>query len=159
MRQKNTLIILLLVCFSVIGACARSAAPPMELYLVAHPESGGKLLLAWESEDQIAVVPEALATAEDIAALQLDTSGSTRISVQLKSDASQRVKEVTAEHLNEQLAIVIEGRVLMTPTIKAPIEGGRLSLSASSDEETRQIYKLLESVSPDHKPPLQEERR
>lgn len=150
-RKTTTIgcIVCVLILLGAALSCARAAAePPLALHLVAQPESGGKLLLGWESEDGHTVVPEALATVEDIAGLELikDPSRGTTISVQLKSDAAQRLKEVTEKHLGGQIAIVIEGKVLAAPVIKQPIPGGRVSLSAPTEEETQRIYQMLESV-------------
>jgi preprotein translocase subunit SecD len=133
--------------FAVVASCAEQSAPPLAVHLVAKPMEGGKLFLSWDGDGAVSVAPEAIATAEDIASMQLiRPSQGVAISIQLKDNATQRLQEVTAQSVDRKLAIMLQEKVLMTPTIREPITNGRLVLSAPTDGETHAIYESLNGV-------------
>jgi preprotein translocase subunit SecD len=133
--------------FAVVASCAEQSAPPLSVHLVARPMEGGKLFLSWEGDASISVSLEAIATAEDIVSMQLiRPSEGVAISLQLKDYAAQRLQEVTAQSVDRKLAILLQEKVLMTPTIREPITNGRLVLSAPTEGETHSIYESLNGV-------------
>lgn len=50
------------------------------------------------------------------------------LNIELTEQAAVRLTQVTTEHTNEQLPLVLNGEILAQPFINEPIFGGRLSL-------------------------------
>nr|WP_176704646.1 protein translocase subunit SecD [Candidatus Magnetococcus massalia]CRH08250.1 Protein-export membrane protein secD [Candidatus Magnetococcus massalia]CRH08317.1 Protein-export membrane protein secD [Candidatus Magnetococcus massalia] len=57
--------------------------------------------------------------------------------VQIKFDAvgGRKFGQVTGEHVNERLAIVLDGKIYSAPNIQEKIEGGRASITGSFTQE------------------------
>jgi SecD/SecF fusion protein len=59
-------------------------------------------------------------------------SGQPEIEFQFDSDGAQRFGQLTTDHVGEQLAVVLDGKLYTAPFIKTPILGGRGTISGGS---------------------------
>lgn len=76
-----------------------------------------------QSDRMIYLHPEAIVTNEDIAHSWVIQDGSDRygVSVQLLEAGAQRMRQATAAHLGRPVAILIDGEVVTTPTVRSAI--------------------------------------
>lgn len=67
------------------------------------------------------------------------TEGSPVIHIVLTPDGAEKFAKLTAAHIDEPLAMLVDGKVLSAPIIKAQIKGGRLRLTGrfTVDEAVR----------------------
>lgn len=68
------------------------------------------------------------------------------IAISMTRAAGERIKSWTGEHLGKKIAMVVDGKLLMAPTIQAPF-GSDFSISGKfSEEEMSAIVKKLRKV-------------
>ena len=60
------------------------------------------------------------------------TTGQPEIDFQFDGDGAQRFGQLTTDHVHEQLAIVLDGKLYSAPVIRDPILGGRGTISGGS---------------------------
>jgi SecD-like export protein len=61
-----------------------------------------------------------------------DQNGNPALNVNLTPAAAQLFADYSTNHIGEQLAIVVDGRVVSAPIIQAPITGGQLQITNAS---------------------------
>lgn len=68
------------------------------------------------------------------------------VNLQLDSEGARRFDEVAAQHVNEQLAILLDGEVISAPTLQTTHFGGRAQISGNfSEKEARELASSLEN--------------
>jgi SecD/SecF fusion protein len=68
------------------------------------------------------------------------------VSLQLDSEGAKRFDEVAAQHVGEQLAILLDGEVISAPTLQTTHFGGRAQISGNfSEKEARDLASSLEN--------------
>ncbi len=66
------------------------------------------------------------------------------IGIILNKDAAESFEKVTGENVGKRTAILVNGKLVSVPKIRAAIPGGRAMLTSGSDlEETKRIIKSL----------------
>jgi preprotein translocase subunit SecD len=71
--------------------------------------------------------PEAVVTNDDIAQSSVVESGhSYGISVELLPPGADRMRQATASHVGRPVAILLDGSVVMAPTVRSPIDGSAM---------------------------------
>ncbi len=77
-----------------------------------------------------------------------DEYGQNRIAIEFDSAGAARFAEITARHVKEQLAIVLDGKLACAPEIQGAIAGGRAEITGRfSTEEAGMIADALTSGS------------
>lgn len=135
-RLALTMIALTLVMAGVTAATVRAlpldlsplaqtgATSRMEIRLAeTAPGVGLQQARVSGSDQPIYLHPAALATWSDVSIARIVNVGDSRfgVAVTLNSDAAARMATATAAHLNRPLAIILDGRVVAAPTVRAPI--------------------------------------
>lgn len=95
------------------------------------------------------------------AVVDFDTTGfgEPRISLTFNSQGAKKFAEITREHTNERLAIVLDGEVLSAPNIREPILSGRGEITGQfSMEEASLLALALRSGSLPAPMHIEEER-
>jgi SecD/SecF fusion protein len=59
-------------------------------------------------------------------------SGQPEVDIQFDSEGAQRFGQLTTDHVHEQLAIVLDGKLYTAPVIRDPILGGRCTISGGA---------------------------
>jgi TonB family protein len=107
------------------SALAQTGAPSrMEIRLAeTAPGVGLEQARVSGSDQPIYLHPGALATWSDVSIARIVDVGNSGfgVAVTLNSDAAARMATATAAHLNRPLAIILDGRVVAAPTVRAPI--------------------------------------
>jgi preprotein translocase subunit SecD len=71
--------------------------------------------------------PEAVVTNDDIAQSSVVENGhSYEISVELLPPGADRMRQATASHVGRPVAILLDGSVVMAPTVRSPIDGSAM---------------------------------
>lgn len=84
-------------------------------------------------------------TDSDFSSASSDCQEACTLSLQLKSQAQKNFAELSARKIGKKLAIVIEGKVVSSPTIKDKIKGPGLQITADlSKEEAQKIVNNIE---------------
>ncbi|MBN2450785.1 MAG: protein translocase subunit SecD [Lentisphaeria bacterium] len=69
-----------------------------------------------------------------------------RISLELKDRGARQFARITTDHVNERLAIVMDGRVYSAPNINEPITGGRAEITGDfTFDEAKRLAGVIES--------------
>ncbi len=94
-----------------------------------------------------------LADAPDVAldlarepVLKTRSDGVQVLSVELNQTQAAALHNMTAAHNNEQIAVVVDGVVVMSPKVRCPIDGGKLEISASQGDLNRLKQSLWPAV-------------
>ncbi|MDW8424582.1 MAG: hypothetical protein RMK51_01515 [Meiothermus sp.] len=73
-------------------------------------------------------------------------SGRPALTLRFSREGAARFAHLTSAHVGRRLALVLDGRVLIAPTIRGPITGGAVSIQGfSSAQETERISDLLQT--------------
>jgi preprotein translocase subunit SecD len=115
-------------------ATATPAAPVLELPWPDHPD--GRLRLAASPALDGDIVARS--------SIRGDPMGNFDVMVELRPEAAERFHDLTRQALDEVLAVVLDGAILIAPTIRTPIPGGRIAVSGRfTRSEAQQIAALL----------------
>jgi len=135
-RLALTMVVLTLVMAGVTAATPR--ALPLDLSPLAQtgdssrmeirlaettPGAGLQQAKVLGSDQPLYLHPAVLATWSDVSIARIVNVGDSGfgVAVTLNSDAAARMATATAAHLNKPLAIMLDGRVVSAPTVRAPI--------------------------------------
>lgn len=70
------------------------------------------------------------------------------VSLDFNSEGADRFGELTSQHVGEQIAIVLDGKVVSAPRVNEPIYGGQAQISGNfSDQEARDLALMLRAGS------------
>jgi len=86
--------------------------------------------------------PEAIVGNDDIAgATVIDgaAAGAFGVEVSLATDGAERLKRATSAHLGRPVALVLDGRVMMAPTVRSPIGDSAIISGPFTEDEARRI--------------------
>jgi TonB family protein len=165
-RLALTMIALTLVMAGVTAATVRAlpldlsalaqtgAASRMEIRLAETTPGAGLQQASVPGSDQpIYLHPAPIATWSDVSIARIVNVGDSGfgVAVTLNSDAAARMATATAAHLDRPLAIILDGRVVAAPTVRAPIGETAMitGITASAAQE------LIEANVACHTDPLQ----
>lgn len=79
-----------------------------------------------------------------------NAAGAAEIQIEFSPEGRELLAGVTREHLNQRLALVLDGRLYAAPVIREEISGGRVQITGSfSDEEAFDLAaKLNQAITP-----------
>lgn len=136
----------------LVAGCGRQATPvaatvlpPLQLRLVLAEPSGSCTappLLApgpgtacsWDSSSTYSLGPSLGDLQPTSAQLTSDALGIGEVlDVQLDHDSAARFEQLTADALNRQVAVLLQGRVASAPTIQSRIAGGELQITGGAE--------------------------
>jgi len=94
-----------------------------------------------------AVAKEVLLDASDLQSVRagVDHSGHPQVLISLTESSRQAWARTTQESLGKQLAIIVDGQVLLAPVLQSPIPGGQIAITGNySTEEVQAIAAKLQ---------------
>lgn len=94
----------------------------------------------------IDVEDEALMTGDavDTAKVSFDDQGQTEVLLNLTKEGGSTFRKITSENIGRNLAIILDGVLYSSPTIRSAISGGSASISGGfTPEEARQLAVVL----------------
>ncbi|MGE4157558.1 MAG: hypothetical protein AB7F75_00500 [Planctomycetota bacterium] len=128
-----------------LGACGASDTPSgtqqhapvrMEFRLVATEISADKVRSSTRGGELVLLERAMLFGSSEVASAVSDVDG---VDIKLNEEGTRKLAEITRSNKGRQLAIVVDGVVLVTPEIGEPIEDGRLWIGELTGEEARRI--------------------
>jgi preprotein translocase subunit SecD len=75
---------------------------------------------------------------EDAQPVLQEDFGTWEIRLRLSREAGEAFEAFSTRHVEERVAIVLDGEVLMAPVVREPISGGKLSITLGSGDSTDQ---------------------
>ncbi|MBN2800832.1 MAG: hypothetical protein JXX28_16975 [Deltaproteobacteria bacterium] len=78
------------------------------------------------------------------AAASLDAQGLPVVTVELSPGAAARFAQLTAAHVDQRVALAVDGAVILAPVVRGAVEGGTLSLSLGVGATEAQAARLAE---------------
>ena len=69
------------------------------------------------------------------ASVQMSANSPQSLNIELSEEASRKFEKITGENVGKRLMVVFDNRILNTPTINAPIGGGKIMISGGSGEK------------------------
>jgi hypothetical protein len=106
------------------GTVDLRAAVRFEVRLAEDNPAAGLQAARVDTDRTIYLHPEAIVTNSDIAKARVvpgDSPSHFGVSVEFTASGAQKMRAATASHLRKPLAILIDGRVVMAPTVRDPI--------------------------------------
>ncbi|MFP4473277.1 MAG: protein translocase subunit SecD [Candidatus Omnitrophota bacterium] len=107
---------------------------------------GYRFLPVKGSERKILVQEKVLLKGEQIADAKVDFDtqgfGEPRVSLSFKSEGARKFADITREHTNQKLAIIVDDVVQSAPNINEPILSGRAEISGSFSFEEASLLAL-----------------
>lgn len=84
--------------------------------------------------------PEALVSNGDVAsAVAIAGTPGFTVEVQLLPNAAERLRQATSAHIGRPVAILLDGRVVMAPTVRSPIAESAVITGEFTEAEARRI--------------------
>lgn len=79
--------------------------------------------------------------------------GNFQVAITLTDEAAKKMAEVTRKNIRRRLALLIDGRVIIAPTINSEIPGGQVVISGSFTEaEVKDLAKRINPTVKEQKP-------
>jgi preprotein translocase subunit SecD len=118
------------------------AAVRFEVRLAETQPAPGLIVARIADSDRVIYLhPEAIVTNEDIAYSWVMQDGSDvyAVSVQLLEAGAQRMRQATATHIGRPVAILIDGEVVTTPTVRSAISDSAVISGDYTQAEAQRI--------------------
>jgi preprotein translocase subunit SecD len=104
---------------------------PVPGLIVAQVGSAGRLIY---------LHPEIVVSNDDIAeASVVDQGGPVAIAVRLEPAGAERMRQATQDHVDRPMAILIDGRVVMAPTLRAAISDSAMITGVYTKAEAERV--------------------
>lgn len=105
-----------------------------------HPVPGLVVAQVEHTEQVIYLHPETVVANEDVAsAVAIEGTAGFTVEVQLLPSAAERLRQATSGHIGRPVAILLEGRVAMAPTVRSPIGESAVITGQFTEAEARRI--------------------
>ena len=117
------------------------STPKIELTLIpVEREDGFYATIDYDSnngEQELVLEATPSITKKDILEVkkEIDSYKHPYISVTLNEEGTNKFHLLTQENIGKQIAIVIDKHIVMSPTVQAPISGGKVQISGNFSEE------------------------
>lgn len=98
-----------------------------------------------ESECELVIVDSTTLSSHDIARATagVDANANTIVALELDSSGTSRLETLTSAHVGEEIALVLDGRVMAMPVVADTIANGRLSFVVAQPERAHAIAAIL----------------
>lgn len=122
--------------------------PPFELRLAYfEPDADRSQYTVPGSEQKVFVARQLFASIADVAAARAidDASGQPAIEITFSPNSAKRVEELTQQHLNKPVAILVDGKLLTAPIIQDRFGSVSIITGRFSREEAERIAHKIEA--------------
>jgi preprotein translocase subunit SecD len=120
----------------------------LQIRLVARPGTPGQETPRWFSDEVLTLAGDTFVDASQVREVQLEDmpDGSRHIVLYLDDTGREALAMVTREHHGRRLAVVIDRRVVIAPTITSEITEGVAHITVDGDIE--QVFDALTRARP-----------
>jgi hypothetical protein len=119
------------------GLPAEARFVSFAIHLLAGAPGGGagNAASAAGSIDTARLLPKWYLSNDDVETASVVHDGSScSVSIQMTAEGAEKLARLTRGHIGEQLALVIDGKLEMAPTIRSEITDGRVKVTGSFSE-------------------------
>ncbi|MGE0444084.1 MAG: hypothetical protein AB7P99_02565 [Vicinamibacterales bacterium] len=122
------------------------AAVRFEVYLAEEQPAPGLIVAQGPDSRLVYLHPDAVVTNDDIGSSWVSDDGAgSGINVEFLASGAEKMRRATAAHIGRPMAVLIDGRVVMAPTLRSPISSSaRISGSFTPEEAQR----IADGISP-----------
>jgi preprotein translocase subunit SecD len=135
--------------FAAIPSASSAAASTLEVRLAErHPGVGLSAAVVPGSDEKIYLHPEAVITNADVVSAHVipgDQPGTFNVGIMFSPEGSAKIEKATQAHLNEPLAILVNGRVVSAPTLRSQIRGSAVISGDLTSAEANSLAASLNS--------------
>jgi preprotein translocase subunit SecD len=132
-------------CGAAFTNVSKPGTAKLEFRLVAKSDAGGYKVPTWDGKSSMVVEQECPLTDRDVESVKLARlpNGTPAINLQLDQTASITLESVTSKNRGRRLAVIVDGKIVIAPTIKETITGGHMTIGGFNDAATTTIYNKL----------------
>jgi preprotein translocase subunit SecD len=156
MSRRSLLLSLLALTLAACGGAAAqggaAASQPvgknrLEMRLVSATEGSGIKVPTWDGKLFMFVEPRVWLTDADVSQVTLGKmpDGAPAIAIQLDQTAMLTLEDLTLKNQGRRIAVLVDGRIVIAPTIKDKIDTGKMSIVGPSPADTQKIYERIKS--------------
>lgn len=131
---------------------SRPATDRFQIRLVVDDAADGEAMADPANEEQsLYVAPEVLLDETALAAVGpvMSDDGKLGILIALTDAGAERMREFTTAHVGRRLALILDDRVLLAPTIQSPVSQHiLLAFGNASDAERQRVLERLQALIP-----------
>jgi preprotein translocase subunit SecD len=121
------------------GAFAADRGKCVPVTLAVSPATPG------DGGEALEVSPESLLSAKEVTRVEVaERKGVVELRLTVTPDAGRRIADYTGGHLGQRLAIVVDGKLVQAPLIRAAIAGGKLAVSGMDRAEADRLAARLD---------------
>ncbi|THF60080.1 SecDF P1 head subdomain-containing protein [Ollibium composti] len=149
-RVFGLVFVLMTFLAAPIIAQANSGLAPIEIRLVAQKAGSGPRLVVEGSGQTLEVEPRTLLGPADFTSVgQVEwVEGKPGFNVALTPAGAQKYERISTENVGRTLAIIADGKILMTPKILDPVQAQGFLLTVNTEAEAKQLAeKIRQAVS------------
>ena len=145
MRKTLFLVVTALLatgCGAGLAAVTQPGTAKIELRLIAKNEADGFKVPTWDGKLFMFVEKQAPLTDRDVETVRLAKlpTGAPAINLQLDQTASLALEDITLKNVGRRLAILVDGKIVIAPTIKERITGGSMTVAGFDATQTANIF-------------------
>ncbi|WP_316189597.1 SecDF P1 head subdomain-containing protein [Bradyrhizobium sp. SZCCHNS1054] len=143
----------MLVAFLAGPAISQAASGfgPIEIRLVAQEPRGGPTAVVAGDDRKLEVEPETLLGPSDFVSVsQVEwVEGKPGFNVVLTPAGAEKYERISTENVGRTLAIIVDGKILMTPKILDPVRAQGFLLTLNTEPEAQALAaKVRQVVAP-----------
>lgn len=139
------------------GTAVSQAGPgfdPIEIRLVAPQPKGGPTVVVAGGDRTLEVEPRTLLGPSDFVSVgEVEwVAGEPGFNVTLTPTGGKKYERISTENVGRTLAIIIDGKILMTPKILDPVQAQGFLLTLNTEPEARELAaKIRQVVAPNER--------
>jgi preprotein translocase subunit SecD len=129
-------------CGAGIGSVVQPGTSKLELRLIAANPADGFKVQAWDGKESMVVEKRVYLNDRDVEEVKLSKlrDGSPSIDLVFDQTAALTLEDVTGKNAGRRMAILVDGKVVIAPTIKERISGGHVTLAGFDAAATKNIF-------------------
>lgn len=150
-RTFSFIFMLIALLLAPVISQANSGFAPIEIRLVSQASTGGPALVVEGSGQTLEVESQPLLGPSDFVSVgQVEwVEGKPGFNVALSPAGAEKYEKISTENVGRMLAIIVDGRILMTPKILDPVRAQGFLLTLNTEVEARELAsKVRQVVSP-----------
>lgn len=129
-------------CGAALGGVTQPGTTKLELRLIAKSEAEGFKVMTWDGKVSMFVEKSAPLCDRDVEKVTPSKlpDGKPAIDLMFDQTASLTLEDITSKNIGRRMAILVDGKVVIAPTIKERISGGHMTLAGFNVADTATIY-------------------
>jgi preprotein translocase subunit SecD len=141
----TALVVVAAGCGGALSSVSQPGTAKLELRLIAANEADGFKVKTWDGKETMTVEKRAYLNEKDLDSVKLAKmpDGSPSINLVFDQTAALTLEDITAKNKGRRMAILVEGKIVIAPSIKERISGGHVTLAGLDAAQTQSIYDKL----------------